>query len=140
MIAAFRNSKLTTCLIAAALLLAHDLRAETSPPVPDDPTAHYPSIKMVDFALDHKFGSELRDDYNCPQPLNANGATLMVLTREAPDADATSKAIEDARTGGGMAQGGRHGVAPRVDPALSVWSKAMAECGDEHNIGILRIN
>jgi hypothetical protein len=32
----------------------------------------------------------------------ANGATLMVLTREAPDADATSTAIETARTGGGL--------------------------------------
>lgn len=32
----------------------------------------------------------------------ANGATLIVLAREAPDADATPAAIENARTGGGL--------------------------------------
>ncbi|NIJ20683.1 hypothetical protein FHS95_002375 [Sphingomonas naasensis] len=51
----------------------------------------------------------------------ANGATLMVLTREAPDADATSTAIEHARTGGGLA--------PPADPVpglgkAAFWSDA----------------
>jgi hypothetical protein len=51
----------------------------------------------------------------------ANGATLMVLTREAPDADATPTAIENARTGGGMA--------PPADPVpglgkAAFWSAA----------------
>jgi hypothetical protein len=43
-----------------------------------------------------------------------NGATLMVLTREAPDADATATAIDNARTGGG--------VAPPADPVQG-WAR-----------------
>jgi hypothetical protein len=47
----------------------------------------------------------------------ANGATLMVLTREAPDADATPAAIETARTGGGLA--------PPADPVPGLGKAAF---------------
>lgn len=51
----------------------------------------------------------------------ANNATLTVLTREAPDADAAPTAIEDARTGGELA--------PSADPVpglgkAAFWSAA----------------
>lgn len=54
----------------------------------------------------------------------ANGATLMIVTREAPDADATPAAIEAARTGGGLT--------PRSDPVpglgkAAFWSESVKQ-------------
>ena len=51
----------------------------------------------------------------------ANGATLIIVAREAPDADATPTAIENARTGGGLM--------PPADPVpglgkAAFWSEA----------------
>ena len=47
----------------------------------------------------------------------ANGATLMLLTREAPDADATPAAIGSVRTGGGLA--------PPADPVPGLGKAAF---------------
>ncbi|AQR72845.1 hypothetical protein [Sphingomonas sp. LM7] len=47
----------------------------------------------------------------------ANGATLMIVAREAPDADATPAAIEAARTGGGLA--------PPADPVPGLGKAAF---------------
>jgi hypothetical protein len=47
----------------------------------------------------------------------STGATLMIVTREAPDADATPAAIEAARTGGGLA--------PPADPVPGLGKAAF---------------
>lgn len=54
----------------------------------------------------------------------ANGATLVIVAREAPDADATPAAIENARTGGGLA--------PPADPVpglgkAAFWTAATSQ-------------
>jgi len=54
----------------------------------------------------------------------ANGATLMIVAREAPDGDATPAAIENARTAGGLV--------PPADPVpglgkAAVWSASARQ-------------
>src|SRR5258708_1639151 len=74
--------KLLALLLTTALLSVFGIVRAGEEPRPDDSANatrdNYPAIRTLDFALGRKgiVSIELRDDYNCPKPIQTHGLTL----------------------------------------------------------------